>query len=102
MSLIGRIPIASELTMTAGRFFLISAPIVGSRLTSHTSPRFGSAELLVNYVATPNTLCFRILPIIGFEFAGLFREQLPSLFPRQFYKRLPFYERKRVLCLQRL
>src|ERR1700690_1845256 len=30
----------SLLTMTAGRFFLISPPTAGSKLTHHTSPRF--------------------------------------------------------------
>src|SRR6266704_2629851 len=35
----GKIPIASSLTMTAGRVFLISLPTVGSKLMSQTSPR---------------------------------------------------------------
>lgn len=64
-------PIASELTTTAGRFFLISAPIVGSKLTSQTSPRFAVAGLIVNYVSTTNFSGFRILLIICFKFAGL-------------------------------
>ncbi len=46
----GRTPIASSLTMIAGRVFLISAPIVGSRQISHISP-----------------LCMEILAIEGGE-----------------------------------
>src|SRR3972149_70187 len=36
----GSLASASLLTITQGRIFLISAPLVGSRLTSQTSPRF--------------------------------------------------------------
>ena len=41
ISFTGNRPTASELTTTAGRVFLISAPTVGSKLTIQISPRFG-------------------------------------------------------------
>ncbi len=40
-SFTGKIPMALELMITAGRFFLISAPTVGSKLTIHIWPRAG-------------------------------------------------------------
>ena len=44
----GKRPIVFELTITAGRILRISDPIVGSRLTSQTSPRLGVALILNN------------------------------------------------------
>jgi hypothetical protein len=55
--------------MTAGRVFLISAPMVGSRLTNQISPRFG---LAANEISTAHASYFGI--------AGIAIKQLPSLF----------------------
>ena len=41
----GKRPTASELITTAGRVFLISIPMVGSKLMSQISPRFGVKRL---------------------------------------------------------
>ena len=48
----GSRPTASELSTSAGRVFLISAPIVGSKLTSQISPRRGVRGLVFDNVAT--------------------------------------------------
>jgi len=50
-NLIGRRPAASEPTTTAGRVFWISAPTVGSKLTSQISPRRGVAGLGFDNIA---------------------------------------------------
>src|SRR4030095_11747723 len=84
-SLIGRRPTASELITTAGRVFLISAPTVGSRFTSQTSPRRGGL-VLDNVTTLPE---FAFLPV-GFEFVfsdycfGLFREYSAPLLDGEF------------------
>src|SRR6266571_6038247 len=51
-NLTGSRPTPSELSTTAGRVFLISDPMVGSRLTSQISPRFGLRGLVLDNVAT--------------------------------------------------
>jgi hypothetical protein len=47
INLIGSFPAASELIIIPGRVFLISAPIVGSKLISQISPRRGE-DLIFN------------------------------------------------------
>ncbi len=71
INFIGRMPTASEFTTTAGRFFLIYAPIVGSKLTSQTSPRLGKC-LILNYVPALQLLSIRILPVICYHLFCLF------------------------------
>lgn len=57
----GSTPTASELMTTAGRVLRISAPFVGLKSTSQTSPRFGFGELLfvvLNDVASLDFVAF--------------------------------------------
>jgi hypothetical protein len=67
----GSIPTESELIMTAGRVFLISAPMVGSRLTNQISPRFG---LAANEVSTAHASYFGIAGIAIKQFLSLFTQ----------------------------
>jgi len=60
----GSRPSASELTITAGRFFCISEPTVGSKLTSQISPRFGDGGLVLNEVSTLEIASFCALRIV--------------------------------------
>ena len=66
ITLIGNMPMASELTTTAGRVFVISAPLVGSKLTSQMSPR-----LIVNDVPRLQVFPGHILFVMGRHLFGL-------------------------------
>jgi hypothetical protein len=84
----GRRPTASELTTTAGRVFWISAPTVGSKLTSQISPRCGVTGLgLDNVPSLPgDALCaLWLLPVVFSHLLRLRSEALPALFKRQLY-----------------
>ena len=78
-------PTASELSTTAGRTFLISAPMVGSKLTAQISPRLAIAVLVLDNVATLPMLTFGLfrLYIVGFsDLVGLLCHYSSAFFKR--------------------
>jgi hypothetical protein len=92
MSLIGRRPTASELTITAGLVFLISVPTVGSRFTSHTSPRIGEETLeFGNISSLPGLsfLRFYVVNVMRYQVVGMLRQYPTALVNRQLHKRKP-------------
>ena len=78
-SLMGSIPIALELITTAGLVFLISLPIVGSKLTNQFSPLLGSFFLVINDISSHQfPPLSRILIVFGY-FLGLGSQNRLSL-----------------------
>src|SRR2546422_10680603 len=82
MTLSGRIPTSSSLTITAGRVFLISAPAVGSRFMSQISP-LRMKRLTVQHGEGGQFLVLRIIwkefsrsaSEVGIESVGLARRR---------------------------
>src|SRR5438067_1830790 len=90
INFIGKRPTPSELSTTAGRVSLISDPMVGSRLTSQTSPRLGLGGLVLDNVATLPlfALCLRRLGIIRLgNLFGLTSENVATLSDAQLHER---------------
>src|SRR5437016_12920870 len=89
ISLTGSLPTASELITTTGRVFRISDPMVGSSVTSHTSPRLGSASLVSVFNDVPS-LPIAIRLILRCCFVRLFRKHATALCEGKFQEGAPF------------
>jgi len=99
-SLMGSRPTASELTTTAGRCFWISAPRVGLKSTSQTSPRLGNTwgtlgggSLVLDKVAPFHVPPLSILSIVLCQLLGLFSQEPPTFFQRELHKCPAFDDR---------
>ena len=79
----GSFPALSLLITTTGRVFCISAPTVGSRLISQTSPLFGRG-LVLNEV--PPSHVFQC-PVVLFQMFGLVLQNLFPLCGRKLHER---------------
>src|SRR5437867_778669 len=92
---IGKRPTASELRTNAGRVFLISDPIVGSKVTRQISPRLGLGGLVVDNVATLPLLTlgqFWICLVKLCYLVGLTSEDLTPLGNRQSHESPALFE----------
>lgn len=93
-NLIGKCPTRSELITTAGRIFRISAPIVGSKFRSQTSPRRGLGGFVFNKVSPFKFAPFGIVLVIISHLLRLFSQQAASQIRWQFKESASFNQRR--------